>query len=530
MAKGVMHKFKINEISGVDRPAQGPARMAIIKRDGGDAPILYLAKSDADAALPAHVDAYLKRDFSEDKRKELASSGAALPDGSFPIETRSDLRNAVSAFGRAKNKPKAKAHIISRARTLGATSSLPDDWKATKFAYLTNITGDEVVAGFGKALEAFTTEQTAAGVANDVALAKNKDYANALLTETGICVAALKSAVDEIEDDAEVTNKSEALQESFSQFIGHMKGITAEGIENGLIAASLSEAGFGIGSDGALAKRETEMGFDIRKSLGLPAAASDAEVEKAMTDKLEAFGKADVTAKTLGNILKMSSSHTSFMNNEKAKMPSGGKEAFANMSAEDRTAHMKANPLSKAARKAAGDDEDDEDEDETDANKCLKVDGRVIKKSVVGEDVFAVMKSQQASIEKAEEAAAVAGFSKRADTSMALIGKSDELATLLRSVQKSAGNDVAEAVAKKFEQLNEVIKKGGGAIFKEVGGSNTGGDGSFAKASAQIETIAKSIVAAEKVSIFKARVLARDRNQDLAKQESTERAEAAKAA
>ncbi|MDE2100866.1 MAG: HK97 family phage prohead protease [Patescibacteria group bacterium] len=69
-----------------------------------------------------------KREFSEGQREHDAGTGAALPDGSFPIENEHDLRNAVHAYGRAKDKAKAKAHIISRARSLGRTDLLPEDW------------------------------------------------------------------------------------------------------------------------------------------------------------------------------------------------------------------------------------------------------------------------------------------------------------------------------------------------------------------------------------------------------------------
>lgn len=71
------------------------------------------------------------RDFSADKRKDLAKTGAALPDGSYPIETVEDLHNAIQAFGRAKDPEAVKRHIIKRARALGATKSLPADWKVT---------------------------------------------------------------------------------------------------------------------------------------------------------------------------------------------------------------------------------------------------------------------------------------------------------------------------------------------------------------------------------------------------------------
>lgn len=48
---------------------------------------------------------------------------------SFPIPDVEHLKKAIQAFGRAKNKDKVKRHIISRAKELGATSELPDDWK-----------------------------------------------------------------------------------------------------------------------------------------------------------------------------------------------------------------------------------------------------------------------------------------------------------------------------------------------------------------------------------------------------------------
>jgi hypothetical protein len=70
------------------------------------------------------------RDVSTKERKGLAKKGAALPDGSFPIANEQDLRNAIQAFGRAKDKGRAKAHIIKRARALGLTKLLPDGWQS----------------------------------------------------------------------------------------------------------------------------------------------------------------------------------------------------------------------------------------------------------------------------------------------------------------------------------------------------------------------------------------------------------------
>jgi len=70
----------------------------------------------------------VQRQFSQDERDRLAAKGHALPDGSYPIVTTEDLKNAIQAFGRAKNKAAAKRHIIKRARALGATNLLPEDW------------------------------------------------------------------------------------------------------------------------------------------------------------------------------------------------------------------------------------------------------------------------------------------------------------------------------------------------------------------------------------------------------------------
>lgn len=75
-----------------------------------------------------------KRDFTGKEREKAAASGAALPDGSFPIHTTEDLHNAVQAYGRAKDKGKARAHIKSRAKALGAEHMLPDTWGKAKTA------------------------------------------------------------------------------------------------------------------------------------------------------------------------------------------------------------------------------------------------------------------------------------------------------------------------------------------------------------------------------------------------------------
>lgn len=67
-------------------------------------------------------------DFNQMQRQRLAAKNQAMPDGSFPIRNVADLKRAIQAYGRAKNKAAAKAWIIKRAKQLGATELLPESW------------------------------------------------------------------------------------------------------------------------------------------------------------------------------------------------------------------------------------------------------------------------------------------------------------------------------------------------------------------------------------------------------------------
>lgn len=71
---------------------------------------------------------HFKRMYSDEQRTQMAEQGMALPDGSYPIKDEADLRNAIQAFGRAKDKEKAKAHIMKRARDLGMEDMIPEQW------------------------------------------------------------------------------------------------------------------------------------------------------------------------------------------------------------------------------------------------------------------------------------------------------------------------------------------------------------------------------------------------------------------
>jgi len=95
-----------------------------------------LKKNESDKLLEEILiedDGFNKRKFTAARRKELASQGLALSDGSYPIVNVSDLKNAIKAFGRAKNKGRVAAHIKRRAKALGASELLPEEGVLAKF-------------------------------------------------------------------------------------------------------------------------------------------------------------------------------------------------------------------------------------------------------------------------------------------------------------------------------------------------------------------------------------------------------------
>lgn len=123
--------------------------------DGGEG-VTYVALAAQLGYTPAEADALApevkaalaelaKRDFSAKERQQAADEGQAMPDGSFPIKTVQDLKNAIRAVGRAKDPAAAKAHIKRRARALGESDLIPDDWKDVD-ADVTKTTGTDTVS------------------------------------------------------------------------------------------------------------------------------------------------------------------------------------------------------------------------------------------------------------------------------------------------------------------------------------------------------------------------------------------------
>jgi len=88
----------------------------------------HSAPPAAPPAVPPAAAIEHARDVPGGERKKMADAGTAMPDGSFPIASTSDLRNAIKLAGQAKNPSAARAHIKKMARKLGAENLIPEGW------------------------------------------------------------------------------------------------------------------------------------------------------------------------------------------------------------------------------------------------------------------------------------------------------------------------------------------------------------------------------------------------------------------
>ena len=122
-----------HEISLVDLPSVPDATFDVVKggvvERRGFASRAEPTDPDMNAENEADDDCDAdKREFSAGERKKDAEEGVAMPDGSYPIRSPKDVENAVRDYHRSGKKPDVKAHIIARAKTIGAESTLPEDW------------------------------------------------------------------------------------------------------------------------------------------------------------------------------------------------------------------------------------------------------------------------------------------------------------------------------------------------------------------------------------------------------------------
>jgi uncharacterized membrane protein YkoI len=112
------------EIEGLD----GKSYDVFVSLDGEVLGYDKYEPEEAEAIEAEAAEIALKRAFNEDMRTQMAQEGKALPDGSFPISNVEDLKNAISAYGRAGDKEAAKKHIMKQAKALGQEKLIPANW------------------------------------------------------------------------------------------------------------------------------------------------------------------------------------------------------------------------------------------------------------------------------------------------------------------------------------------------------------------------------------------------------------------
>jgi hypothetical protein len=106
-----------------------PDREETVTMTGSPGAIAKLMHEAAQRARQREEVAKEKYDTAD--RKHLAATGAAMPDGSYPIADEADLDRAIHAVGRGGGSHDAvRRHIIQRAKSLGASSKIPDNWAA----------------------------------------------------------------------------------------------------------------------------------------------------------------------------------------------------------------------------------------------------------------------------------------------------------------------------------------------------------------------------------------------------------------
>lgn len=104
------------------------------------APGLPLPRRPGPAGRPAApLVLEVKRRFTAGQRQNAADAGHALDDGSYPIKTVDDLRNAVQAYGRCPEgkRPQLRKLIVRRAKALGRPDLIPDAWGSSGKKYAT---------------------------------------------------------------------------------------------------------------------------------------------------------------------------------------------------------------------------------------------------------------------------------------------------------------------------------------------------------------------------------------------------------
>jgi len=124
-AQGLMNPDQIRDLIGKSVPEPAPSGEEQVTLIASPAAVMRMIHSAAVARPVA------KAKYDTDDLRRMAANGQAMTDQSYPIADREDLTHAIRAVGRGGADHDAiRRHVITRAKTLGAASEIPDNWNS----------------------------------------------------------------------------------------------------------------------------------------------------------------------------------------------------------------------------------------------------------------------------------------------------------------------------------------------------------------------------------------------------------------
>jgi hypothetical protein len=363
MPKQVLTKLRIDEVSAVDVGAGEGVDIKMKKRKDDLLSSTSLSsgtdiglKLRKNALRDAQVEAYMKRDFTDEQRKQMTAVGHAMPDGSYPIGDTKDLKNAIQAIGRSKNPKKTKSHIVRRARELGATRHLPDKWVRKSLDR-----GVDSVASLLKSEggEDFNTE---------LGEMKSLAFGEGLQEAIHDASHAMKHSIESIMDDPGTADKGTAIRASFGQFLDHVQTLAPEGdvakiakrAKEALMASAFKKTTYMSVDQNDKTGRRQEIDAktgklvtvdddqddprDIAPKTGMN--ATEGQFDGKMKKKLR---KAQARFKSLLEMSKADKDAKDYIDNPDCDMDDDVKKQFIDMSKAERRAYMDANPIDEKA-------------------------------------------------------------------------------------------------------------------------------------------------------------------------------------
>lgn len=114
--------------------------------------------------------------YSDKDREASAEKGHAMPDGSYPIEDKEDVENAIKAVGRGNADHDAiRKHIIKNAKRLGCSNLIPDNWNSDgSLKQETSTTAEVELREEGESTATTLTATAAGGVATPVTVTRRR--------------------------------------------------------------------------------------------------------------------------------------------------------------------------------------------------------------------------------------------------------------------------------------------------------------------------------------------------------------------